>query len=137
MKKLYEMLLHVKVEKGRDLPKMDLFGTCDPYCLLWLESKPDDKRRTSTISQSSNCVWRQAFHFPVTDCSTDILHIEVYDRDRMTADDLVGSLIIPVSNVQPRYITTNTYELTPSSSTLQAGKLELTIQLAPRDIVLL
>eukprot|EP00960_Hanusia_phi_P058859 764000-Hanusia_phi.AAC.3 len=81
--------LCVSILSAENLPKMDVLGSCDAYCILrWGE----DQRKTSTIKGSYNPTWNEEFRF-ATSGGRD-LEVKVMDWDRITKDDEVGSVTI-------------------------------------------
>mmetsp|Transcript_51796 Transcript_51796/g.161175 ORF Transcript_51796/g.161175 Transcript_51796/m.161175 type:complete len:448 (-) Transcript_51796:56-1399(-) len=87
--------LCVGIQSAANLPKMDVLGSCDAYCILqW----GDDQRKTSTIKGSYNPTWNEEFRFLVSQGQTRDLEVKVMDWDRMTKDDEVG--IVTISSAQ-------------------------------------
>ncbi|EKX34548.1 hypothetical protein GUITHDRAFT_51156, partial [Guillardia theta CCMP2712] len=85
----------VGIQSAANLPKMDVLGSCDAYCILqW----GDDQRKTSTIKGSYNPTWNEEFRFLVSQGQTRDLEVKVMDWDRMTKDDEVG--IVTISSAQ-------------------------------------
>lgn len=117
-------IVRVVVLEGVDLAKKDIFGLSDPYCKIKLfrrdrESGEIDAVCTETIKKSLHPVWNQGFLFRVNPRDNRLL-FEVFDENRVTRDDFLGEVELPLSglptespNVQIR---PGNYTLRPRSS---------------------
>lgn len=76
-------ILHVKVVRAHKLLKMDLFGTSDPYVKLSLTGEKLPAKKTTIKMNNLNPEWNEKFKFIVTDPNTQVLHLEVYDWDKV------------------------------------------------------
>lgn len=76
-------ILHVKVVRAHKLLKMDIFGTSDPYVKLSLTGEKLPAKKTSIKMNNLNPEWNEKFKFIVTDPNTQVLHLEVYDWDKV------------------------------------------------------
>uniref|UniRef100_A0A7S4CZB3 Uncharacterized protein n=1 Tax=Eutreptiella gymnastica TaxID=73025 RepID=A0A7S4CZB3_9EUGL len=76
-------------------------GLCDTYCVLQFE---DDKRRvpfkakTITIMNDSEPVFNQRFIVPLMDVRSDVLRIEIWDKD-VFQDELIGYVLVKIWDV--------------------------------------
>ncbi|CAH0487814.1 unnamed protein product [Peronospora farinosa] len=91
--------LHVILRSATDLPSSDscfVGGKSDPYVIFKLNGTT---HRSLCIKNELNPVWDPPEHyvFPVTDASSSVLTVEVFDMDTMNADDLLGILKVPVA----------------------------------------
>jgi len=107
----------VTVLQARNLPRLDVFGKADPYCVLrWfdgLEVEEDEVKgglmhwtgntssklfKTSTRRNTLAPVWNDSFLFPIhgKPSGEEELKLSVWDWDLGKADDFVGTLRIPV-----------------------------------------
>ncbi|ETV92779.1 hypothetical protein H310_13004 [Aphanomyces invadans] len=93
----------VTLHKATDLPAADfaLFGKgkSDPYVVFTIGSQ---RFKSDTISKNLNPVWSTTpvYEFDLTqdDLFTQVLDIQVFDSDHgMSADDLIGTLSIPLA----------------------------------------
>ena len=107
------------VVKGEDLPALDPIGTSDPYCILKLGGA---ERQTTIKYRTLNPAWNETFVFEVdrlpqvafsgpsyrkstVPCVVPLcelvyyLIIDVWDKDRLNRDDLMGRLMIPVTTL--------------------------------------
>jgi len=82
--------LQVTIIGGRDLAAKDIGGTSDPYVKLKWQGK---EYRTERVNKSLNPTWNQSF---LLDWEPSIqnppLTFEVFDWDRFTRDDSMGSV---------------------------------------------
>ena len=88
--------LTVEIVKGNNMPNMDVGSLSDCYCIvsLWNATKESKVAQASlvTLSQDDDLdpIWKAFRSFPVTPEDTDLLKVEVYDEDYLTADDSIG-----------------------------------------------
>ncbi|XP_013384362.1 E3 ubiquitin-protein ligase NEDD4 [Lingula anatina] len=94
-------LLRTKVVSGINLAKKDIFGASDPYVrvILTKESGTElDSIQTKTIKKTLNPKWYEEFVFRVNPRENKLL-FEVYDENRVTRDDFLGVVEIPLQHV--------------------------------------
>lgn len=92
-------LLLVKVIKCRGLSAKDLCGhTADPYVKLYMYPLQDESeiRQTQVKWKTLNPTYHEIIPFPILDNSlTDgVMVVQVWDKDIMDRDDLIGESII-------------------------------------------
>lgn len=102
--------LEVNVLQAENLPKMDIIGRGDPYVVLNLRKS---SAKTEVIMNTSNPVWRQTFKFVLTPSPKDVLFVSLYDWDRYTSDDKIGSVKIPFTVIQENQRRGNTINFFP------------------------
>ena len=78
--------------QAQHLPKKDLLGSVDPYCVLRLGN---EERKSSTIKKNYNPEWKEDFVFNITDEKEELV-VTLYDWDRTSKDDLIGCARVKV-----------------------------------------
>ena len=84
--------IDVTALKFRNMPKMDVLGSCDAYIKFSIRNQ---ERRTSDIT-GYHGEWDETVHWHSVEGRDCNLLIEVYDKDLADKDDLIGTRIIPL-----------------------------------------
>lgn len=83
----------VQVHYGRALPKMDVASAIDPYVRVVF---PSGEQRTRTFENTADPVWDSPVDLLVGEAPADwVLTVQLWDRDRATADDHVCDIVLP------------------------------------------
>ncbi|CAL1604057.1 unnamed protein product [Knipowitschia caucasica] len=94
-------ILKVKVISGIGLAKKDLLGASDPYTRLSLYDPVNGEitsLQTKTIKKTLDPKWNEEFFFRV-DPSQHRLLLEVFDENRLTRDDFLGQVDVPLNQI--------------------------------------
>ncbi|KAG6461609.1 hypothetical protein O3G_MSEX012740 [Manduca sexta] len=95
-------LLRLKIIGAFSLAKKDIFGASDPYVRVELQKAEGDVTietfLTKTKKKTLNPVWNQEFIFRVKPQEHKLL-IQVFDENRLTRDDFLGMVEVPLSAV--------------------------------------
>lgn len=122
------MQLHVRVIEAEGLPKMDVFGSVDPYCQLQVNTV-QKVERTKTIKNCKHPVWNEEFHFPVHDISTDTLYLLLKDYDRVSNDDPISKAKIPIYTLKMSQVVDEWITMIPVKNVKKGGKLRVVLHL--------
>ncbi|XP_059397962.1 E3 ubiquitin-protein ligase NEDD4-like [Carassius carassius] len=95
-------ILRVKVIAGIDLAKKDIIGASDPYVKLSLYVTDENRElalvQTKTIKKTLNPKWNEEFYFRVCPQNHRLL-FEVFDENRLTRDDFLGQVDVPLTHL--------------------------------------
>ncbi|XP_048874772.1 E3 ubiquitin-protein ligase NEDD4-like isoform X12 [Brienomyrus brachyistius] len=95
-------VLRVKVIAGIELAKKDIIGASDPYVKLSLYVADENRElalvQTKTIKKTLNPKWNEEFYFRVCPRNHRLL-FEVFDENRLTRDDFLGQVDVPLSHL--------------------------------------
>jgi hypothetical protein len=122
--------LHVKVVEAEDLPKMDVIGKVDPYCLLQV-SGGTPLQRTKVINKNYHPVWNEVFHFDVPSLGERLV-ILLKDRDKGSDDDPISKFYIQLDTLVVGDVIDKWFDLIPVPGVKKGGRIRLIIHLANR-----
>ena len=94
------MTLYIKVISGSEIPVADESGLSDPFCVLGLQDRKNEKK-TSVKKQTLNPVWNQEFQFKILSYNTDIFYLSLYDYDKYSKNDLLGKWTKYINSIKP------------------------------------
>ena len=123
------MLLHLRAVEAQGIPKMDVIGTADPFLLFQLAPFPD-KYQTRVIKQNPNPTWNEEFHIPFQPGKSAVLHMMLYDWDRVSANDLVSTRDFEIDKYEPGKVIDEWYDFFPGPRIKKPGKVHLVIHVA-------
>ncbi|MFH4977284.1 hypothetical protein AB6A40_003993 [Gnathostoma spinigerum] len=93
-------LLRVRIVRGENLMKKDIFGVSDPYAVITLMRNGEriEKAQTKTRKKTRDPIWNEEFIFRILrrEC---ILSIQIFDENRITRDDFLGMTEIDLARV--------------------------------------
>ena len=126
-------LLRLKVIAGHNLAKKDIFGASDPYLRIDLVTEETeevvDSVLTKTKKRTLNPRWEEEFILRVKPAQHKLV-LEVFDENRLTRDDFLGMVELPLANMpresEGRNIPNKYYNLRPRSARSKVkGHLQL------------
>ncbi|KAJ1472357.1 C2 domain-containing protein [Baffinella frigidus] len=97
MRRACAALTLVTLVSAANLPKMDLLSKCDPYCIFYINGTHSAAKKSSVRKNTKNPEWQETLSFRVSD-STTILTVTVWDKDKVTEDDMIGSAFVDLDN---------------------------------------
>ncbi|KAG8380511.1 hypothetical protein BUALT_Bualt06G0023300 [Buddleja alternifolia] len=130
-------ILHVKVVRATKLLKMDLLGLSDPYVKLSLSGENLPAKKTTIKKKTLNPEWNEEFKLSVKDPQSQMLHINVFDWDKVGAHDRLGTQIYPLKLLTPNEPKEATLDLlkdtgiSDSHNKKQRGQISLELTYAP------
>ncbi len=92
------MKLNLKIIQAKNLPKVDVKGSCYGYCKIQFTQQ---KAQTRIIDNSLTPRGRQDFSFDILDIEEDNLFLQLYDYDSIGKLDLFSDLEIKTKSLQP------------------------------------
>ncbi|CEG36152.1 Predicted Ca2-dependent phospholipid-binding protein [Plasmopara halstedii] len=93
--------VHVTLVKAVDLPSADFNGKSDPYVIFQLANT---MRKSSVIQANLNPEWdpEETFSFIAEDIQSAVLDVKVFDHDRISKDDIIGSCQVPLNTLHEK-----------------------------------
>ena len=91
-------VLSVTILSAANVPQTDLIGYTDPYIKLYVSDKM--KVSTTVKANSKNPQWGRGeqFELLVHDIAFQQLTLEMYDRDTISSDELIGRVQLPLNS---------------------------------------
>ncbi|KAK7863724.1 hypothetical protein R5R35_003098 [Gryllus longicercus] len=94
--------LRLRVIAGHQLAKKDIFGASDPYVKIDLNTVNGDETIDSVLTKTKkktlNPQWNEEFIFRVRPAEHKLV-LQVFDENRLTRDDFLGMVEVPLSNL--------------------------------------
>lgn len=126
------MILHVTAKEARNIPSMDIIGKSDPYLLFKLSST-EQTWKTRYINNNHSPVWDEEFVIPITSSVDDILTVELWDKDLLTPDDLISTLVLIIKYFPIGEVTDKWYNFNPANGVEKGGEVRLIFRLDHLD----
>jgi Ca2+-dependent lipid-binding protein len=118
--------LKVTVVEARKLTDVDLFGKSDPYVKLVLNAT---KSQSTTIKKSDlNPKYNEEFNF-LTEGEKE-LKVEVWDRNTIGSDELIGSEIVPLQDVYKKGFLDGWFKIKSNKDKRNHGEVHLIFEFA-------
>lgn len=126
-------ILRIRIVAGHKLAKKDIFGASDPYVKVDLINSQDntviDSFYTKTKKRTLNPSWNEEFLVRVCPQKQHLV-FEVYDENRLTRDDFLGFVELPLTTISTerpqKIISQRNYILKPKTTRSKVkGHLEL------------
>jgi Ca2+-dependent lipid-binding protein len=121
--------LNVRITEAKYLPKMDVIGHTDAFCMAQMSNGPS-VFRTKVISKCREPKWNEEVTFPVVNQAQDLLHLMIKDADTVSSDDPVSRLTIKTSDLKVGTVVDQWYEMNPVKGVKKGGRVHLMLHLA-------
>ena len=89
-------ILFLKVKKAKNLESKDAIGKSDPYVVI---NYGETKLVSAAKSNTNNPEWDFEVDFKVHENHPETIQVEVMDKDRVGANDSLGSLTINTNSI--------------------------------------
>ena len=123
--------LHVRVLEAKGLPKVDTFGTIDPYVVL--QTNSGEKFKTKYKRNDMEPSWNEDFMFRIRG-NGEVLRVTLYDYNDIASNKRISEARINVNSLKPSEVLDTWYQLTPVSDYKKGGQVHLMLHLAtPSD----
>ncbi|RIA90260.1 C2 domain-containing protein [Glomus cerebriforme] len=118
--------LKVIVVEAKKLTDVDLFGKSDPYVKLVLG--PSKSQSTTIKKGDLNPKYNEEFNF-VTEDEKEV-KVEVWDRNTIGSDELIGSEVVPLTQVYSDGFLDTWIKIKSSKDKRNHGEVHLTLEFA-------
>ena len=89
--------LQLNLHKAEGLAKGDILGKSDPYAVVSFDG---EKHQTKTVKNNQNPEWNFKLDIPVEEQGPQNINIDVFDKDKIGRDKLLGSTQLSVPDLQ-------------------------------------
>lgn len=117
-------MLRLTVKEARDIPKMDLIGKADPYCLIQC-SNNKKIYRTKTKKKTYNPVWNETIELLINNPDVDVVYIMLKDEDMGKKDDPISKCTLYLNRDPVRQVIDRWLDMTPAPGVKKGGKLNV------------
>lgn len=122
---------NLKILEGYDIPKMDVIGSCDPYCTFRF-TDADTMYRTKVCTNTLKPNWNEEFLIPLTSMNGNF-ELTLYDKD-VGSDEIISVFKIPISLIQQLKCHDIWISPTPAKGIKLGGKIHVVIHIAPSSV---
>ena len=95
--KTIQCIMNVKAFNAKDVLVMDLDGKVDPYLRFRIKGKKDSTKQT-LISDTQNPIWNQELTIISNDKNSDILQVDMLDKDIKNDIKMMDTIEIQLKN---------------------------------------
>ena len=100
--KLPPAILKIEILRAKDLIAADSGGTSDPYVRVHIGDETTNGVKTAVKKKDLNPEWREKFELNIgSDARRDVVTIECFDYDAISADDSLGKFQIALDDLVP------------------------------------
>lgn len=91
--------LILNIIEAKDLPKLDLIVSSDPYCVIKVcdTSSSIAEFKTEAEENTFEPVWNKKCSFEVKDLNSSYLDISIYDEDTLGKDEQLATIMVPLN----------------------------------------
>ncbi len=113
------------------IPRMDIGGKADPY-VLFMISTSKEEYRTKIVKQNYHPIWNEDFHILFKPEEKPILHMELFDWDHFSKDDLISTRDFELYQYPTGVVIDKWFDFikNPSRRVKKPGKVHLIIHIA-------
>merc|ERR1712037_117875 len=123
--------LYLKVKKANNLDSKDAVGKSDPYVII---NYGETKLVSAAKSSTNDPEWDFEVDFKVHENHPETIQVEVMDKDRVGADDSLGSLTINTNSI---FAETSEKSVVAKLTGSKEGELEYSIKFSPSEAAVL
>ena len=100
--KLPPAMLLIEIVRAKDLLAADSGGTSDPYVRVHVGDEIDKAKKTKIKKKDLNAEWKEKFELSIrSEQRRDVLNVECFDHDAISADDSLGQFKIALDDLEP------------------------------------
>ncbi|XP_047433097.1 cytosolic phospholipase A2 beta-like [Mugil cephalus] len=122
------LTLNVNILRAKT-KSFDYFSESDCYVTLSLPTASTRTWRTKTISNNNEPEWNETFTFRVPRQLKNVLEMNLFDKDSLSADDLISTVNFDITKLTVGKKETKLFPLNPETT----GELEVEFELLPSE----